>query len=395
MYPRHLTLPDVPIDTRRRSVDRSIQMRVMGIDPSSVRWRIVALFLLTWPPLAVLTAVDGLAMGKGVSIGVPLLSDYAVLARFLIAVPLLVYADALIRKRAVDLCQYLRQSGIVTDADAPAFEQLAERFSWLRDSNLARVATGAAAVLSAAFLRLEFAGDVSTWQFVAGADGATRSAAGWWYLFVSIPTFHFLFGLGLWRYLVWCWFLFRISRLDLALVPTHPDRSAGLTIVGTVHQYHGMVVCALSSIVSAHIGLELVKGGWSMPAFRLQLGTFVVMVLIGLLVPLLAFMPRLMDARKRGLIEYGVLAGDYTRAFHRKWIGRTAPADETLLGSADVQSLADLANSFEVIHDMRIVPFELRTIVAILVWTALPLVPLVFIVFSPIDVIKGLVRIVL
>jgi len=368
-------------------------MRVIATHLASVRSRIVGLFLLTWCPLLAFTAVDGVAMGAGV--GMPLLFDYAVAVRFLVAVPLLVWADALIRTRAVDMFRYLVDSGIVSAENAPAFSDLTRRFCRLRDSNLSRAAVAIVVVFTATFFRIEFAGDASTWQFVAGATVPTRTAAGWWYILVSVPTFHFLIALYLWRYVAWCWFLHRVSRFDLVLVPTHPDGSAGLTIVGGVHQYYGIVVSALSAIVSAFVAFEVLGRGRALSSFRVQLAAFLVMALIGLLLPLLTFTPALIKVRRQGLIDYGTLAADYTRAFHRKWIDHRAPPDEPLIGSADIQSLADLAGSFEIIHDMRIVPFELRTVGAIVAWAAMPLLPLIFVVFSPVEVVKGLVRILL
>jgi hypothetical protein len=43
------------------------------------------------------------------------------------------------------------------------------------------------------------------------------------------------------------------------------------------------------------------------------------------------------------------------RKFDAMWVRGGAPADEPLVGSADIQSLADLGNSFEVVRTMRIV----------------------------------------
>ena len=107
--------------------------------------------------------------------------------------------------------------------------------------------------------------------------------------------------------------------------------------------------------------------------------------------PLLRFAPRLLDVRQRGLLEYGALATTYVRAFDDKWLRQAAPPTEPLLGSADVQSLADLTNSYEVISEMRLVPLSKRQALSILTITALPAVPLVFFV-APFDelILRGL-----
>ena len=64
------------------------------------------------------------------------------------------------------------------------------------------------------------------------------------------------------------------------------------------------------------------------------------------------------------------------REFDAKWLRGGAPADEPLVGSADIQSLADLANSFEVVQTMRIAPVTKEAIVQLAAATLAPLVPL-------------------
>jgi hypothetical protein len=51
-----------------------------------------------------------------------------------------------------------------------------------------------------------------------------------------------------------------------------------------------------------------------------------------------------------------MLAERYVREFYAKWLRGGAPADEALVGSGDIQSLADLANSFEVVRTMGTAP---------------------------------------
>ena len=58
---------------------------------------------------------------------------------------------------------------------------------------------------------------------------------------------------------------------------------------------------------------------------------------------LLVFTPQLAQAKRRGLREYGMLAGRYVREVDAKWLRAGAPAAEPFVGSGDIQSLADLA----------------------------------------------------
>ena len=92
--------------------------------------------------------------------------------------------------------------------------------------------------------------------------------------------------------------------------------------------------------------------------------------------PLLVFIPQLARAKRTGLREYGVLAQRYVREFDHKWLRSGAAADEPLMGSGDIQSLADLANSFGVIRTMRVVPFTKETLLLLLLTTLAPVLPL-------------------
>ena len=123
---------------------------------------------------------------------------------------------------------------------------------------------------------------------------------------------------------------------------------------------------------------------------------YLVLILAIFVGPLFVFSPRLATVRRRGLIEYGALGSEYTRAFARKWISRDDLHMDPLVGSADIQSLADLANSYAIVRTMRIVPFDLaRTITPIVAATVLPFLPLALFVLSPVEVIKGLLQVLL
>jgi hypothetical protein len=73
------------------------------------------------------------------------------------------------------------------------------------------------------------------------------------------------------------------------------------------------------------------------------------------------------------------------RDFDAKWVRGGAKAkDEGILGTSDIQSLADLANSYAIVRDMRVVPFTLTDAILLVVATALPLLPLLL-TMMPLD----------
>ncbi|HEY7558236.1 MAG TPA: hypothetical protein VIH18_25865, partial [Candidatus Binatia bacterium] len=70
------------------------------------------------------------------------------------------------------------------------------------------------------------------------------------------------------------------------------------------------------------------------------------------------------------------LAERYVREFDAKWLRGGAPAGAPLVGSADIQSLADLANSFEVVRTMQLAPITRDALLRLVAATLVPVVPL-------------------
>lgn len=97
-----------------------------------------------------------------------------------------------------------------------------------------------------------------------------------------------------------------------------------------------------------------------------------------------------MEAKRRGLREYGVLADRYVKEFDRKWIHGGAASDERLVGSGDIQSLADLDGSFDVVRGMRPFPFGKETVLPLVVTVVLPGLPLVLTVIPLEELVKRL-----
>ena len=85
---------------------------------------------------------------------------------------------------------------------------------------------------------------------------------------------------------------------------------------------------------------------------------------------------------------------DMSKAFGDKWILGHRMDSEELLGTGDIQSLADLGNSFAIVQEMRVVPFSLRDITRLAAATAAPMVPLLLLVWSPEEVIMRVLKVV-
>ena len=117
---------------------------------------------------------------------------------------------------------------------------------------------------------------------------------------------------------------------------------------------------AHGALLAGLIANRIFYVGAALPEFKIEIAVLVVFLMCVVLGPLLVFAPQLAQAKRTGNREYGTLAERYVREFDAKWLRGGAPADEPLVGSADIQSLADLANSFEVVRTMQMAPITKR-----------------------------------
>jgi len=351
--------------------------------------RIIGIPLVAWLPLLVLTAYEGVAIGHAVH--VPFLYDLDAHARFLVAIPLFLLAEGVVHQRMRPLVRHFVDAGIVTPEVLPQFQAAIARALRLRNS-LAVELTLVVLVFSLGWMLWKEGTSlgISTWYTISDGAGQRLTVAGQWYLHVSIPIFQFLFFRWYFRLVIWVLFLWRVSRLDLRLTPTHPDRAGGLGFLAGGPIAFALVILAQSALLSALIGNRILFQGATLVSFKYEIAAFVIIQLALILGPLCVFAPTLLALKRQGRREYGALAARYTREFHEKWIGGGAPADEALVGSGDIQSLADLANSYEVVKGMRAVPFGRDTIIQVAVPAVAPLLPLVLTVVPADEILRKL-----
>jgi hypothetical protein len=231
---------------------------------------------------------------------------------------------------------------------------------------------------------------LSTWYASVDPAGGHLTLAGQWYVHVSVPISQFFLYRWYFRLFVWFLLLWRVSRLDLQLTPTHPDQAAGLGFLADVPSAFVLVILAQGALLSGSIGTRFLLQGATLAAFQYEIAAFVIIQLLLMLGPLVVFAPTLLALKRRGRREYGALAARYTREFHTKWIGGAAPPGEPLVGSGDIQSLADMANSYAVVQGMRAVPFGRGTIIQVALAALVPLAPLVLTVVPAGEILKQL-----
>ncbi len=132
--------------------------------------------------------------------------------------------------------------------------------------------------------------------------------------------------------------------------------------------------------------------GARLPDFQLPIAAMVAVALFLVLGPMLVFTRKLEAVASTGVLQYGALAQRYVRDFDQKWLRGGAPAGELLLGNEDIESLADMGNSFVVVQQMRWVLFTLRHAVEVGTISLLPIVPLMLTMFSVRDLLGRLLK---
>jgi hypothetical protein len=350
-----------------------------------------ALSLLAWLPLLALSSVDGYLTG---GVPIPFLFDFGVHTRLLFAVPLMIVIEIVVGPRLGGAAARLLELGFVKPDERGRFAAAIAEALKIRDSQVLEVAVLALAYLGS-FLSLgvSFSFGVSTWDLLVTPTGPRLTMAGIWNTFAANPLYQFLVYRSLVRLLNWARFLWSVARLDLQLVPTHPDRAGGLAFLGAAHRPLGLLAVAVGSVLSGRYCSEILYGGASFEALKVSIASFVVLMLLLCLGPLVVFAPLLVATRRKGLAEYGALALRYTTDFDRKWLRGGAPAGEPLLGSADIQSLADLGGSYERIERMRPVPFGLKDVTSLAAASAIPMLPVAATVVPIEELVKTILKI--
>jgi len=359
-----------------------------------VKRRVIVFSLFTWLPLLLLSVLAGDAVGGAIK--VPFIYDVDAHVRFLVALPLLLVAELVVHQRGRLIVRQFIERGIVPARSLPEFEAIIDSAMRLRNSVLIEVFLIVLVWTAMHYLWAnQMALESATW-YAAIVDGHREySLAGYWYAFVSIPVFQFLLARWFFRIYIWARFLWQVSRLDLHLVPTHPDRSAGLGFLGGSAAAFMPLLLSQGALLAGLIANHIFYEGKTLLDFKPEIVAAVVFFLLLVLGPLCVFAPRLAQVKRQGLLEYGALANRYVDEFDQKWLRGGAPLDEPLVGSGDIQSLNDMAGSFEVVHTMRPFPFSKTVVLQTAIAGLMPVLPLALTMISLEDIVKRLLGILL
>jgi hypothetical protein len=341
-----------------------------------VHRRVLAFVLITWAPLAVLSAID---MRGSDAVTVPFFRDVAAHARLLIALPLLLLAEPVVHERVTGVARQFLDRRLIAPGDLRRFVALIASSVRLTNSGVLEIAILAVAAIGGHWMWMnQISLHVDTWYMEQGADGTRHATlAGRWYMFVSLPVFRFLLLRWYARLLfVWYRFLWLVSRMPLRLNALHPDQTGGLGFLNASVFAFVPVLVAQTTLTSALVAGRIWQEGATLPQFTNELVAVVAFLMLLVLLPQTFFAIQLERAWRAGIGQYGVLASRYVERFRQKWLCTHPLTHERLIGTSDIQSLADLANAFQVIRGMYLVPISKTTVVRLGLAVAAPLLPL-------------------
>jgi len=327
---------------------------------------LISVFL--WSTLVVL------AFYSGFNIRLLSLAVLGAHIRLLVGIPLFFLAETWFAPRSSTFVSQLATSHVVPQLELPLLEREIRRVTRWKNSWIPEALCLVGAVLWSAFgSHLHLLGNSNAYQSNQMTAG---SAVSYWYWIVCMPVFRFLILRWIWRLALWTYFLWRVERLKLELIPTHPDSTAGLGYLEVVHIHFTPLILVLSAVQAGSFAEEISQGTMSIEGVYPILALMLVVDAVLFIGPLFIFTPKLWACQVKGRSDYAELAENYTAQFDTKWVSRKTSTDEPLLGSADIQSLADLANSFSIVRNMRVVPIGKKLLISFGIAALIPILPL-------------------
>lgn len=369
--------------------------RHTGQAGDALQWthrRVLVAVLITWVPLLLLSMIDGRAWGDSVTL--TFLKDVETHVRLLVAMPLLILAEVKVHRELPSILRCFLDRGLISPADRPRFDAAVASAVRLRNSVTAELLLIVLVYVVGMLIirRTQFALAMDTW-YASAEDGRLQlTYAGWWGALVAMPVVQFLCVRWFFRFFVWGRFLWQVSRIHMKLEPAHPDCTAGLHFIALTERACRMVMLAMGAVLAGMIANKIFYSGAALLEFKVEVVGMVALLVFMVLGPMLAFTPQLIEAKHRGIGEYGRLGQRYAREFDRKWVRGDNPAGEPLLGSADIQSLADLRNSFVVVKDIHWAPFDMKNVMTLAVITLIPVAPLLLTTFSVEEILDRLLK---
>ena len=336
------------------------------------------LVFLTWGMLVSIVLLSG--SGRSGPPGKNFFLDFAAYLQFVLGLPLFVVAERIVAKRTEETAWLFVTTGVVSPADAPRLDAVHQRLARMRQSvvpDLACLAVGVA--LSVVTIAPELHAAIPTWHTARLATGATVfSAPGRWEMWVALPVLNYWWLRWVWKIILWCLYLFYVSRFRLTIAASHPDSTGGLGFLSEAQTNFGLVILAYGiSNISSTIGYKVIMEHAS-PGQITVWGPFVTFVIAAPLLftlPLLLFTTQLLQAKRRLLEAYRVRTTAEAVEFENQWGASASPSTEVPT-PPNLAAYSQWRALYQHVQGMRVVPFDLRSFSELVGYATGPFLPL-------------------
>jgi hypothetical protein len=337
---------------------------------SAIR-KIIFFVAITWIPLLILSAIQGYFYGNDVDI--PFLEEFATHIRLGIALPLLIAAESVVDRRINLSLHQFTLSGLLTSVGLIKFEKAKATAERMSESYYAEIIILLLILGNLLFRINSNSLEVTTWIFPDSTDPSSLSYAGYWAASVSLPFFQFLLLRWFWRWFIWLRLLFLISKADLRLLPAHPDRSGGLGFLGESPLPFSVFTFVLSIVFAAILAERVLFVHLNLEDHYASIAGFAVLCVLINVIPLLAFVRPLSQARTKGIEDYHAMVSREQHLFQEKWITNNQMKDQEVLGHQDISTASDILPLYDAVKSMTVFPFNIKTMLITIVVSLLPL----------------------
>lgn len=377
MEPSHAATPDERFDLLGNEPLLDWQRKI-GLAPREGRGvlrRAIFFALFTWLPIVAWAALNERLLDTATA--EPLFTHFGIHVRCLVAIPLFILAEAMAGGVLAGIIAQFRASNIVGDDQQAEFAAVLDGLRRLRDASLPWLC-----VIGFA-LAWVFATPVHTdsHEIAWAAEGVELGFGGWWFLYVARPIFLVLLLAWFWRIALVILLFHRIAKLNLSLVPSHPDRCGGLGFLKKMPMALFLVTLAVSSVIASSWMHNELYHGQTLASLKAPAAVFVVFWGALMLSPLLLFAPRIAAMKREALLSYGALIGAHGRLVHQRWIlgqpvdGDAGAAD--ILDAPELGPVADISAIYDAVARVNAVPIGKGSIAMVLIPMALPMLAVV------------------
>lgn len=327
---------------------------------------VIGLMLVCWIPIAILSL---LKLGWD-QFYLLFLRDIATHVRFLIVLPILLFARRSFNKSFNNTIGFFHQTKIVDGANVNEFEQVLDRVEKWRSSKVVDFIIIALVYFSFYFQennRINQSSSYAPWHIVNGSI----TTAGWWYLVLSLPVLQILLYRWLYTILLWVIFLRKISKLNLHLSALHPDGVGGLGFLQYTQLSFFPVALAFSALTAGVVNNMIIFSGVSLIEYKIAIGAALLFVLLLFILPLTLLLPLLAKVKRKYFMQYSLQAWPVAREYEEQLKAFLLTGKE----NPDASWHVDLVGSFEKTKEMKIILIDKTLIIAFAAAVLLPFLP--------------------